>query len=79
MTGENEMCSELKSKFDNWMLGLNPYYVTSNIFFFIAVLNFWNVFNFFLMLFCGILWRYAGLQAGRVEELKEAPVEAPAE
>ena len=69
------MIKQWKAKFDAWILSLDPYLVTSNVFFILALVNFWRVFDFFLFVFCGILWRYAAGKTKAIEEKVEEQVE----
>lgn len=53
---------KFKVKFDAWIIKLNPYEVTSNIFFFLAIVHFFNLFDLIAYIVLGVLWRYAGLK-----------------
>jgi hypothetical protein len=73
---------EWKAKFDAWIVSINPYIATSNAFFILAVLNFWRVFDFFLFVFCGVLWRYGAEKWEKNQKLikdLEAKAEGKAE
>jgi hypothetical protein len=65
----------MKEKFDKWILSLDHNRVTSNLYFFLAVINILMPVYFGIFLFLGIMYRYVALKADQEKAKPEETVE----